>query len=78
MHAIPMQSDQSRDKQLEALLALVFRGAGREFGRGGGARIGGGFDEVHEGMVQEHGVARGAVDYAIEDVGYDFALSFHQ
>lgn len=69
MHAVPMQPYEARGKQLHALLAFVL--AGRSVAAGRGRR---GLDKVHERVVQEHGIAGGAVDDAVEDVSYDFAL----
>lgn len=69
-----MQPHEPRDEQLISLLPLVLI-RGRDFGGGPpGPVVRGGLDEVHEGVVEEHGVAGGAVDDAVEDVGYDFAL----
>ena len=71
MHSIPVQPDQPTDEQLEPLLALVFgsgRRGGGELGRGRARLVGGRvarFDEVDEGVVEEHGVTRGAVDDAV-------------
>jgi hypothetical protein len=70
-----MEADKSRNKQFITLLAFVFRRrflatGGRGFRWMGRRR----FDEVHEGVVEEHCVASGTVDDAVEDVGYDFAL----
>jgi hypothetical protein len=72
MHAIPMQARQATDQQLEALLALMF--TRRRVAGGGFAARRRRFDKVHEGVVQEHGVAGGPVDDAVKDMRYDFAL----
>lgn len=69
MHAIPVKADETRD---EELVALFGGGRGLEVGLGG-AR-GGGVDDVGKGVVEEHGVAGRAIDDAVQDVGYDFAL----
>jgi len=71
-----MQPDEARDEQFKALLTLVPAGCTRRGGLacGRGARGRGGLDEVHECVVEEHSVACGAVDDAVENVGYDFTL----
>ena len=74
MHAVPVQTDEPRDEQLVALLALVLGGGGHLGGGAARAVVRGAVDEVHERVVQEHGVAGGTVDDAVEDVGYYFAL----
>jgi hypothetical protein len=64
VQTVPVQSDEARDEQLVALLALVF-GRGRGLVLARGAAGGGGLDEVHQRVVQQHGVAGGAVDDAV-------------
>jgi hypothetical protein len=59
------------------LLALMFRSRRLfcgEFARAAGPVGRGRLDEVHEGVVEEHGIAGWAVYYAVENVGYNFAL----
>ena len=72
-----MHSYEAGNQQFEALLAFMLasrRVAGRHAASRRARAVEGGFNQVHQCVVQEHGVAGGAVDDAVEDVCDDLAL----